>query len=65
MLVYAMNRHHPNPKVGHYTQQAATRFYAVTGSMTMIASASNNRQTASAAPYIRRLLSERCAATTA
>lgn len=31
MLVYAMNRHHPNPKVGHYTQQAATRFYAVTG----------------------------------
>jgi hypothetical protein len=31
MLVYAMNRHHPNPKVGYYTQQAATRFYAVTG----------------------------------
>jgi Na+/serine symporter len=26
MLVYAMNRHHPNPKVGHYTQQAAYRF---------------------------------------
>lgn len=31
MLVYAMNRHHPNPKVGYYTQQAATRFYAVAG----------------------------------
>lgn len=31
MLVYAMNRHHPNPKVGHYTQQAAYRFYGVTG----------------------------------
>ena len=31
MLVYAMNRHHPNEKVGHYTQQAAYRFYAVTG----------------------------------
>ncbi|MFQ5642890.1 MAG: hypothetical protein ACE5FQ_04235 [Thiogranum sp.] len=31
MLVYAMNRHHPNAKVGHYTQQAAYRFYAVTG----------------------------------
>ena len=31
MLVYAMNRHHPNEKVGYYTQQAAYRFYAVTG----------------------------------
>ena len=31
MLVYAMNRHHPNPRVGHYTQQAAYRFYGVTG----------------------------------
>ncbi len=31
MLVYAMNRHHPNDKVGHYTQQAAYRFYGVTG----------------------------------
>lgn len=31
MLVYAMNRHHPNPKVGHYTQWAAYRFYGVTG----------------------------------
>jgi hypothetical protein len=31
MIVYAMNRHHPNEKVGHYTQQAAYRFYAITG----------------------------------
>jgi hypothetical protein len=26
-----MNRHHPDEKVGHYTQQAAYRFYAITG----------------------------------
>jgi hypothetical protein len=31
MLVYAMNRHHPNEKVGYYTQQAAYRFYGVSG----------------------------------
>ena len=31
MLVYAMNRHHPNPRVGHYTQQAAYRFYGIAG----------------------------------
>jgi hypothetical protein len=31
MLVYAMNRHHPNEKVGHYTQQAAYRFYGIAG----------------------------------
>lgn len=31
MLVYALNRHHPNEKVGHYTQQAAYRFYGITG----------------------------------
>jgi len=31
MVVYAMNRHHPNPKVGEYTQRAAYRFYSVTG----------------------------------
>ncbi len=31
MLVYAMNRHHPDPRVGHYTQQAAYRFYGITG----------------------------------
>ena len=37
MLVYAMNRHHPNPKVGHYTQQAAYRFYGVTGFFVAVA----------------------------
>ena len=37
MLVYAMNRHHPNPKVGHYTQRAATMFYAVSGFFVVIA----------------------------
>lgn len=31
MIIYAMNRHHPNPRVGHYTQQAAYRFYGVSG----------------------------------
>lgn len=31
MIIYAMNRHHPNERVGHYTQQAAYRFYGVTG----------------------------------
>ena len=31
MLVYAMNRHHPEEKVGHYTQQAAYRFYGIVG----------------------------------
>lgn len=31
MIVYAMNRHHPNERVGYYTQQAAYRFYGITG----------------------------------
>jgi hypothetical protein len=37
MLVYALNRHHPDPKVGHYTQQAAYRFYGITGFFVAIA----------------------------
>jgi hypothetical protein len=37
MLVYAMNRHHPNPKVGYYTQQAAYRFYGVAGTVVIAA----------------------------
>ena len=37
MLVYALNRHHPDPRVGHYTQQAAYRFYGVTGFFVVIA----------------------------
>lgn len=31
MLIYALHRHHPNPKVGQYTQWAAYRFYGVMG----------------------------------
>lgn len=37
MLVFAMNRHHPNPKVGYYTQWAAYRFYGVVGFFTAVA----------------------------
>lgn len=37
MVVYAMNRHHPNEKVGYYTQQAAYRFYGVVGFVVIIA----------------------------
>ncbi len=37
MLVYAMNRHHPNEKVGHYTQQAAYRLYALVGLLIPVA----------------------------
>ncbi len=37
MVVYAMNRHHPNEKVGSYTQQAAYRFYGVLGFVVIVA----------------------------
>jgi len=37
MVVYAMNRHHPNEKVGYYTQQAAYRFYGIVGFVVVIA----------------------------
>lgn len=33
ILIYAMHRHHPNPRVGHYTQRAAYRFYGVMGAI--------------------------------
>lgn len=33
MLIYALHRHHPNPRVGHYTQRAAYRFYGVMGAI--------------------------------
>lgn len=33
MLIYALHRHHPNPRVGEYTQRAAYRFYAVMGAI--------------------------------
>ena len=31
MVIYAMNRHHPETRVGEYTQQAAYRIYGVSG----------------------------------
>jgi hypothetical protein len=37
MLVFAMHRHHPNAKVGHYTQWAAYRFYGVVGAVVPVA----------------------------
>jgi hypothetical protein len=33
MLIYALHRHHPNPRVGQYTQRAAYRFYGVMGAI--------------------------------
>lgn len=36
MFLYAMNRHHPNERVGHYTQQAAYRFYGVIGALIVV-----------------------------
>ncbi len=38
IIVYAMNRHHPNSKVGYYTQQAGYRFYGIIGAFVIIAS---------------------------
>lgn len=31
MFVYAMFRHHPNPRVGYYTQIGAYHYYALAG----------------------------------
>ncbi|MFO7603435.1 MAG: hypothetical protein R6X06_06435 [Gammaproteobacteria bacterium] len=31
IVVYILARHHPNARVGHYTQQAAYRYYAIIG----------------------------------
>jgi len=36
MFVYAMYRHHPNPRVGYYTQVAAYYFYGLAGSLVVI-----------------------------
>lgn len=33
MFVYAMFRHHPNPRVGYYTQIAAYHYYGLAGLM--------------------------------
>jgi len=37
MVVYAMNRHHPNPRVGYYTQLAAYQFYGILGLVVIVA----------------------------
>ncbi|HQT42378.1 MAG TPA: hypothetical protein PLD79_00190 [Halothiobacillus sp.] len=37
MLIYALNKHHPNHKVGEYTQKAAYRFYGVAGASVAVA----------------------------
>ncbi len=37
MLVYALNRHHPNSRVGDYTQAAAHRLYGIMGFALIIA----------------------------
>ncbi len=37
MVLYAMNRHHPNPRVGYYTQQSAYRLYGVAGAIVVVA----------------------------
>lgn len=31
IVIYIIARHHPNERVGHYTQQAAYRYYAIIG----------------------------------
>ena len=31
IMIYIIARHHPNERVGHYTQQAAYRYYAMIG----------------------------------
>ena len=33
MFVYAMFRHHPNPRVGYYTQIAAYQYYGLAGAL--------------------------------
>lgn len=37
IAVYTMLRHHPNPRVGHYTQMAAYRFYGLVGFVVVVA----------------------------
>lgn len=37
MLVYALNKHHPDPRVGHHTQWAAYRYYALMGALIGVA----------------------------
>ena len=36
ILVYAMLRHHPNPRVGYYTQRATYHYYGLAGGLVPI-----------------------------
>ncbi len=36
MFVYAFHRHHPNPRVGYYTQKAATNYYTLAGFLSVV-----------------------------
>ncbi len=36
MFVYAMYRHHPNSRVGYYTQMAAYYYYALAGFLSVV-----------------------------
>ncbi len=36
MLIYAFHRHHPNPRVGYYTQKAAYNYYALAGFLSVV-----------------------------
>jgi hypothetical protein len=36
MLIYALHRHHPNAKVGYYTQKAAYNYYALAGVLSVV-----------------------------
>lgn len=36
MLVYALFRHHPNPRVGYYTQIGAYHYYGLAGALVPI-----------------------------
>ncbi len=37
IAAYTMFRHHPNPRVGYYTQWAAYRFYGLVGFVVVVA----------------------------
>ncbi len=36
MFVYAMHRHHPNSRVGYYTQMAAYYYYGLAGVLSIV-----------------------------
>jgi hypothetical protein len=36
MFVYAMYRHHPNPRVGYYTQMGAYYYYGLAGLLSIV-----------------------------